>query len=165
MSDAPGTVTGMESASKGGNPFTTLAQRPRLMLVLLAGWSILTVLTQTLTSSSIFLENHSADGLELDGLLGGLALGWQGIPLAAIYIYSFRNPGRYRPVFLLALIHMGALSAAQLYHLLIRGNFTIESVFVPLVGSVALGALVLVHLFQPREEPPAPHLADEHHPH
>ena len=156
MSDAPGTATGMESASEGGNPFTTLAQRPRLMLVLLAGWSILTVLTQTFTGSSIFLENHGTSDLKLDGLLGGLALGWQGIPLAAIYIYSFRNPVRYRPVFLLALIHMGALSAAQLYHLLFTSNFTIESVLVPLIGSVALGALVLLHLLQPQEEPQAP---------
>ena len=155
MSDAPGTATKMKSASKGGNPITALAQRPRLMLLLLAGWSILTVLVQTFTSSSIFLENHSTNELELDGALGGLALGWQGIPLAAIYIYSFRNPVRYRPVFLLALIHMGALSAAQLYHLLIAGDFTIESVFVPLVGSLALGALVLLHLSQPQEEPQA----------
>ncbi len=160
MSDAPGTATEMKSASKGGNPFTALAQRPRLMLLLLAGWSILTVLTQTFTGSSIFLEDHGRSELELDGALGGLALGWQGIPLAALYIYSFRNPVRYRPVFILALIHMAALSAAQLYHLLITGDFTIESVFVPLIGSVALGALVLLHLLQPQEEPQARHLAD-----
>ncbi len=160
MSDAPGTVTRMEPAGEGGNPFITLAQRPRLMLLLLAGWSILTVLVQTFTSSSIFLENHSSSELELDGALGGLALGWQGIPLAALYIYAFRNPVRYRPVFILALIHMGALAAAQLYHLLITGDFTIESVFVPLVGSLALGALVFVHLFQPRDEQPAPQSVD-----
>ena len=156
MSDAPGTATRMESASKGGNPVTALAQRPRLMLLLLAGWSILTVLTQTFTGSSIFLESHNTSELELDGALGGLALGWQGIPLAALYIYSFRNPVRYRPVFLLALVHMGALSAAQLYHLLIPGDFTIESVLVPFIGSVSLGALVLLHLSQPQEEPQAP---------
>lgn len=158
MSDAPATATAVEQT--GGNPFIRLAQRPRLMLLLLAGWSILTVLAQTFTSSSLLLENHSASELELDGALGGLALGWQGIPLAAIYIYSFRNPVRYRPVFTLALIHMGALAASQLYHLLITGDFTIESVIVPLVGSVALGALVFVHLFQPRDDPPAPHSAE-----
>ncbi len=75
MSNAPGTEAGVEPAGEGGNPFTNLAQRPRLMLLLLAGWSILTVL-------------------------------------------------------------------------------------VPFIGSVTLGALVLLHLLQPQEEPPAPRPAD-----
>ena len=156
MSEAPATATGVEQAGTGGNAVVALAQRPRLMLLLLAGWSILTVLAQTFTNSSLLLENHSSSELELDGVLGGLALGWQGIPLAALYIYSFRNPVRYRPVFFLALIHMSALATSQLYHWLITGDYTIESIFVPLVGSAALGALVLVHLLQPQDEPPAP---------
>ena len=160
MSEAPATAPGVEQAGKGGNAVVTLAQRPRLMLLLLAGWSILTVMAQTFTSSSLLLENHSSSELQLDGVLGGLALGWQGVPLAALYIYSFRNPVRYRPVFFLALIHMGALAASQLYHLLITGDYTIESVIVPLVGSVALGALVFVHLLQPQDDPPAPRPAD-----
>ena len=160
MSDAPGTATGVEPAGDEGNAFIRLAQRPRLMLMMLAAWSILTVMAQTFTSSSLFLENHSSFELELDGALGGFALGWQGIPLAVLYVYCFFDPPRFRPVFFLALIHMGALAAAQLYHLLITGDFTIESVIVPLVGSVALGALVFVHLFQPRDEPPPPRPAD-----
>ncbi len=160
MSDAPGTATGVEPAGEGGNPFITLAQRPRLMLLLLAGWSILGVLTEAFTSSSLFVENHNPGELDLDGALGGFALGWEGIALAAIYIYSFRNPDRHRTVFVLALIHMGALAASQLYHWLITGDFTFESIIVPLAGSAALGALVFVHLFQPRDEPPAPRPAD-----
>ena len=166
MSDAPGTVTGMEPASDGGNAFIRLAQRPRLMLLLLAGWSILGVMAQTFTSSGLFLENHLATlekgtlELQLDGALGGFALGWQGIPLAAIYIYAFRDPSRHRPVFFLALIHMGALAASQLYHWLGTSDFTFESIIVPLAGSAALAALVLVHLFQPRDEPPTPRPAD-----
>ena len=114
MSDAPATATGVEPAGDEGNAFIRLAQRPRLMLMMLAGWSILSVMAQTFTSSSLFLENHSSFELELDGALGGFALGWQGIPLAALYIYCFFDPPRYRPVFFLALIHMGTLSAAQL---------------------------------------------------
>ncbi len=166
MSDAPGTATGVEPADEGGNAFITLAQRPRLMLLLLAGWSILGVMAQTFTSSGLFLENHLATlekgtlELELDGALGGFALGWQGIPLAALYIYCFRDPARYRPVFVLALIHMGALAASQLYHWLITSDYTFESIIVPLAGSAALAALVFVHLFQPRDEPPAPRPAD-----
>ena len=164
MSDAPETATGVEPAGDSGNAFISLAQRPRLMLLLLAGWSILSVMAQTFTSSGLFLENHLASpgegNLELDGALGGFALGWQGIPLAALYIYAFRDPSRHRPVFFLALIHMGTMAASQLYHWLITGDFTFESVIVPLAGSTALAALVSVHLFQPRDEPPAPRLAD-----
>ncbi len=162
MSDAPGTAMGVEPAEENGNAFIRLAHRPRLMLLLLAGWSILSVMAETFTSSGIFLENHLATldkgtlELELDGALGGFALGWQGIPLAALYIYCFRDPPRYRAVFFLALIHMGALAASQIYHWLITSDFTFESIIVPLAGSVALGALVFIHLFQPRDEREAP---------
>ncbi len=166
MSDAPGTATGVEPAGDGGNAFITLAQRPRLMLLILAGWSVLSVLAETFTSSGLFLENHLATlekgtlELELDGALGGFALGWQGIPLAALYIYAFRDPPKHRAVFFLALIHMGALAASQLYHWLVTSDFTFESIIVPLAGSAALAALVFLHLFQPRDEPATQHPAN-----
>ena len=160
MSDAPGTATGVEPAGDGGNAFIRLAQRPRLMLLMLASWSILSVMSQTFTSSSLFLENHNPGELDLDGALGGFALGWEGIPLAAIYIYAFRDPSRHRPVFFLALIHMGTLAASQLYHWLITSDYTFESIIVPLAGSATLAALVFVHLFQAREEPLAPRPVD-----
>jgi hypothetical protein len=149
----------MQPADEDGNAFKTLAHRPRLLLLILAGWSILSVMAETFTSSGLFLENHLAvpgQGtleLELDGALGGFALGWQGIPLAALYIYCFRDPPKYRPVFFLALIHMGTLAASQLYHWLVTSDFTFESIIVPLAGSAALAALVFLHLFQPRDEP------------
>ena len=171
MSDAPGTATGVEPAGDEGNAFIRLAQRPRLMLMMLAGWSILGVMAQTFTSSGLFLENHRATlekgtlELQLDGALGGFALGWQGIPLAVLYVYCFFDPPRYRPVFFLALIHMGTLAAAQLYHWLITSDYTFESILVPLAGSAALAALVFVHLFQAREEPSVPRPVDEHHAH
>lgn len=154
MSDTPergagGTFTQQEDK---GNAFITLAQRPRLMLLLLAAWSLLGVLVETFTGSGLFLEDHRANELDLDGALGGFALGWEGIPLAALYLFCFRDPPRYRPVFLLALIHMGALSVSQLYHWLGTGDFTFESVAVPLIGSVTLAVLVLVHMFQPQDE-------------
>ncbi|MEX0684047.1 MAG: hypothetical protein WD904_01770 [Dehalococcoidia bacterium] len=155
MSDAPGTgATGGAEKYDRGNAFIGLAQRPRLMLLLLAVWSLLGVLTQTFTSSGVFLENHNKGELSLDGALGGFAFGWEGIPLAALYIFCFRDPARYRPVFLLALIHMGALSVSQLYHWLGTEDFSFESVVVPLAGSLTLMALVLIHMFQPDEEKP-----------
>jgi hypothetical protein len=130
------------------NPILHFLQRPRIMLILLAIWSVLSVLAQTFTSSGIFLDAHD---VELDGALGGFALGWEGVPLACVYIYAIRDPLRHRPVFILALIHMGAMAASQVYHLG-TGDYSFESVAVPLFGSAGLGALVFLHLFNPRTE-------------
>lgn len=156
MSDQPTSEPRIEDEGRGA--VTTLAQMPRVLLLMLAGWSLLGVLTETFTSSPLFLENHhKVDGenleLELDGALGGFALGWEGIPLAALYIYCFRNPHRYNAVFVLAIIHMAALSASQLYHWIGTSDFSFESIVIPLVGSAFLGLLCFVHMFQPRDEP------------
>jgi len=129
------------------NPILHFLQRPRIMLLLLAAWSILSVLAQVFTKSGLFLDAHD---IELDGALGGFALGFEGIPLAAVYIYAFRDPHQHRPVFILALIHMAAMAASQVYHLG-TGDFSFESVAIPLFGSAGLGALVFLHLFSPRE--------------
>lgn len=132
------------------NPVLTFLQRPRIMLVMLAGWSLLSALTQFFTQSSWFFDN---DGREIDGALAGFALGWEGIPLAAVYIYSMGDAVKRRPVFLLALLHMTTLGASQIYHLG-TGDFSFESVVVPLFGSAGLALLVFLHLFGPKEEAP-----------
>lgn len=133
------------------NAALTFLQRPRIVLLMLALWSILGVLTETFTSSGLFLEDHRFGELALDGALGGFALGWEGIPLAALYIYCFRNPDRYVRVFFLAVIHMGALAVSQVFHLA-TGDFSLESVVVPLAGSIALGAAAFVNVFKDRSE-------------
>lgn len=132
------------------NPVLTFLQRPRIMLILLAAWSVLGVLAQFFTESQFFFDN---DGKEIDGALAGFALGWEGIPLAAVYIYSLGDPVKRRPVFLMALLHMGSLAASQVYHLG-TGDFSFESVVVPLVGSIGLAGLVFVHLFGDKEPKP-----------
>lgn len=129
------------------NPILSFLQRPRIMLLMLAAWSLLGVVTQVLTANSIFLDNHN---VEMDGALGGFALGFEGIPLAAVYIYAIKDPKQHRNVYLLGLIHMAALVAAQIYHLG-TGDFSFESVAIPLFGSAAIGALVFIHLFAPKE--------------
>lgn len=135
------------------NPVLTFLQRPRIMLILLAAWSILGVLAQSLTNNGLFMDNHN---VEIDGALAGLALGWQGIPLAAVYIYSLRDPIRHRPTFLMALLHQGSLAASQVYHLG-TGDYSFESIIIPLAGSLGLAALVFVHLFGEKEpQAPAP---------
>jgi hypothetical protein len=151
MSEHPGTgqtagTTRVIYTGDEPNPILHFLQRPRIMLLLLAGWSLLGLVTQVFTSSSLFFDNHDH---EIDGALGGFALGWEGIPLAAVYIYCLRDPLKHKAVFVLALIQMASLAASQLYHLG-TGDFSFESIIVPLAGSAGLGALVFLHLFHPR---------------
>src|SRR3989304_3948105 len=83
------------------NPFWTTLRQPRVVLVLLAVWEIIGALTEFFTSSGLFVNLH---GRELDGALGGRALGWESIPLAVLYLYCARDPERYHRVFWLPLV-------------------------------------------------------------
>ena len=139
------------------NPFWTTLRQPRVVLILLAVWAIIGALTEFFTSSGLFLDLHNR---ELDGALGGRALSWEAIPLAVLYLYCSRDPVRYQRVFWLALIEQGAAIVANVYHWG-AGDFSFESVFIPIVVATALGLLVFLHLFQPREPdvvtaPPSP---------
>ncbi len=128
------------------NPFWVALRQPRAVLVLLAVWAIIGALTEFFTSSGLFVDLH---GLELDGALGGRALSWEAIPLAVLYLYCSRDPVRYQRVFWLALIEQAAAIVANVYHLG-AGDFSLESVLIPIVVAGALGVLVFLHLFQPR---------------
>jgi hypothetical protein len=131
------------------NPVMSFIQRPRIMLVILAVWSLLGFVTELADDSPFFVDTHSR---ELDGALGGLALNWEGIPLAVLYVYCARDPDRFHGVFWLALIALGASVVSNLYHWLVTETFSFESVVAPLAVSAALGTLVFIHLFAPREE-------------
>ena len=152
MSDRPeaGAEVGTRGIYTGAepNPVLTFLQRPRIVLLMLAVWSLLGTLTEFFTQNSVFLDNHD---LEMDGAIGGFAFGWEGIPLAVLYVYCFRNPDRFGRIFWLAMIHMGSLAASQLYHLG-TGDFSFESIVVPLAGSLALGAFSFVNVFKARDE-------------
>ncbi|MEX0799699.1 MAG: hypothetical protein WD379_00610 [Dehalococcoidia bacterium] len=133
------------------NTFLDTLRQPRIVLLLLAGWAIVGALTEFFTSSGLFVDLR---GVELDGALGGRALGWEQIPLAALYLYCARNPARYHRVFWLALIEQGAAIAANLYHLG-AGDFSAESVIIPLAGAATLAVLSFLNVFQsttPEEE-------------
>ena len=135
-----------------GNPFWTTLRQPRVVLILLAGWAIIGALTEFFTSSGLFIDLHNR---ELDGALGGRALSWEAIPLAVLYLYASRDPVRYQRVFWLALIEQAAAMAANVYHLG-AGDFSLESVIIPIAVAGALFLLVFLHLFQPKEpEEPA----------
>jgi hypothetical protein len=129
------------------NPFWITLRQPRVLLILLAVWAIIGALTEFFTSSGLFVDLH---GVELDGALGGRALSWEAIPLAVLYLYCSRDPVRYQRVFWLALIEQAAAIVANVYHLG-AGDFSLESVLIPVVVAGALGVLVFLHLFQPKE--------------
>ena len=95
---------------------------PRVTLFILAGWSVLAALTQVFVNSPLFLDIHDA---ELDGALGGLALSFNAVPLAVLYVYCARDPVRYHAVFWLALVHQGAMAAGNLYELAI-GTYSVR---------------------------------------
>ncbi len=128
------------------NPFWLTLRQPRVVLILLALWAIVGALTEFFTSSSLFVDLPA----ELDGALGGRALSWEAIPLAVLYLYCSRDPVRYHRVFWLALIEQAAAIFANIYHLG-AGDFSLESVFIPIAVATALGLLVFLHLFQPKE--------------
>jgi hypothetical protein len=133
------------------NPFWTTLRQPRVVLILLAVWAIIGAITEFFTSSGLFVD---LEGDELDGALGGRALSWEAIPLAVLYLYCSRDPVRYHRVFWLALIEQVAAIVANIYHLG-AGDFSFESVFVPILVASALALLVFLHLFQPKEAEPA----------
>ncbi len=135
----------------GENRFLTTLRQPRVLLILLAVWAIIGALTEFFTSSGLFVDLR---GHELDGALGGRALSWEAIPLAVLYLYTSRDPVRYQRVFWLALVEQGAAILANVYHLA-AGDFSIESVIIPIAGAAALGVLVFLNLFEPKEPEPA----------
>ncbi|MCH8346055.1 MAG: hypothetical protein IIC87_03880 [Chloroflexi bacterium] len=127
------------------NPFWLTLRQPRVLLILLALWAIVGALTEFFTSSSLFVDLPA----ELDGALGGRALSWEAIPLAVLYLYCSRDPVRYQRVFWLALIEQAAAIFANIYHLG-AGDFSLESVFIPIAVAGGLALLVFLHLFQPK---------------
>jgi hypothetical protein len=156
MSQLPGARGGAGDygfeKSLGDNAFIQFVQKPRTLLILLAAWEVVGFLTEFFTSSPLFLENHGDGELALDGVLAGRALGWESIPLAVLYIYCARDPARYPRIFWLAMIEQAAAIAAHLYHWLITGDFSFESVFIPMAVAAGLGILSFLNVFEPREQ-------------
>ncbi|MCH8815768.1 MAG: hypothetical protein IH957_11890 [Chloroflexi bacterium] len=133
--------------ANGGNTFLNFVQQPRIVLIMLVAWSILTVITEAANQNGVFMD-IKVD--EIDGALGGLGLAWQGIPLAVLYADSARDPSRHRRIFWLALVHMGAAIIANGYHLG-KGDFSIESIILPVAIAGTLFVLSFLQIFQPRE--------------
>ena len=135
------------------NAILNFVQQPRVLLILLAAWSFLGFLTQVIVNSALFIEKHGEGDVNLDGVLGGLALSWQGLPMAVLFLYCARDPDRYRAVFWLALIASCATVASGLYHWLVTDLYSIESVLIPVGVSAGLAVLVFLQLFAGKETP------------
>jgi hypothetical protein len=153
MSANPGTGEGEGTTAiftgDQPNPVLAFLQQPRILLTMLAGWSLLAAVTESFTSSALFLDNKDR---EIDGAMGGFGFGWEGVALAVLYLYCARAPAKFPGIFWLALINMGAMALSQVYHWLITDDFTFESIVIPLVGSLALAALSFVNVFQAKQE-------------
>lgn len=121
-------------------------RQPRITLLILAAWSLLASVTQLFVNSSLFLDIHEQ---ELDGLLGGLALSFNAIPLALLYLFCARDPKRYHQVFWLSMVHQAAMAAGNIYQLAI-GTFSIESIIIPVTGAFLLAALSFIQVFEPK---------------
>ncbi len=139
------------ATSGGGNPFLNFVQQPRIILIMLIVWSVLTVITEAANQNGLFLDIRVD---ELDGALGGLGLSFQGVPLAVLYAASLRDPSADRRTFWLALVHMGAAIVANVYHLG-KGDFSIESIIIPVAVAGSLSLLSFLQIFQPREPAPS----------
>src|SRR3972149_9358809 len=131
----------------GENAVMRAVRQPRVLLLLLGIWDVIGAVTEFFTSSGLFVDLR---GVELNGALGGRALGWEAIPLAVLYFYCARTPARYRRVFWLALIEQAAAIVANVYHWG-AGDFSVESIIIPVGVAVGLGLLGFLHLFEPRE--------------
>ena len=123
-----------------------LGKRPRILLLLLAAWSVLAATAQVFVNSGFFLDIHD---IELDGAMGGFALSLQAVPLALLYLYCWRDPAHYHSVFWLALVHQVAIVAGVVYQWAI-GTFSFESIVIPLAGSLTLGLLSFLQIFEPK---------------
>ena len=133
-------------ASGGTNPVLEFIQHPRIVLVFLVAWSLLIVIAEAINQSSIFVDLPNG---KIHGALGGLALAWQGIPLAVLYADSARDPSRHRRIFWLALVHTGAAIVANVYHLA-GGDVSPESIILPVAGAGTLFVLSFLQIFQSR---------------
>ena len=133
------------------NALLNFLRQPRILLVMLAAWALVGFLVELAVGSALFVENHGDGDLQMDGALGALALNWEGLALACVYLYCARDPDRFHGVFWLALVALGASIASSLYHWLVTDTFSIESVFLPIAVSSGLAFLVFLNLFGARE--------------
>ena len=152
MPDARGGEIGPYDKPLGDNTLLQFLRQPRMLLILLAAWAIIGALTEAFSSSDFFLDLNDRD---LDGALAGRALGWESIPLAVLYLYCARDPGRFPRIFWLALIEQAVAIIACFYHWG-RGDLGGESILIPVIVSASLGALVFLHIVQEREPEPGP---------
>ena len=139
------TSTGEVQPAQPSPSVLEVLRQPRVMLVLLAIWDILGVITQLLSASFLF----DMEGAEASGIFGGRAFSASALIPAIVYLWSLRDPQQHRRVFWLALIEQVALILSAFYHRG-AGDITWAGAIVPSIISGALIFLIFPNLFQPR---------------
>jgi len=120
-------------------------RQPRVMLILLAIWDILGVITQLLSASFLF----DMEGKEASGIFGGRAFSASALIPAVVYLWALRDPQQHRRVFWLGLIEQVVLILSSFYHRG-AGDITWAGAIIPSIISGALIFLIFPNLFQPR---------------
>jgi hypothetical protein len=124
-----------------GRPNPSSQARLQLTLIALAAWNLLTFLLELASASVI-------DVGEIDGVLGGRAVGGATAVLGIAYIYAARNPVRYRFVLWLASLEQVVALFSMTFHWA-RNDVEFIEVVVPML--VAVGFLVLLMTNLPRQ--------------
>jgi hypothetical protein len=130
-------------------------RRPAVLLVLLATWDIVGAVVQLLGMGAFFELDQTADGI-----LAGQALGTAMVVPAVVYLYAARDVERFRRVFWLALIEHIVAIASYFYHWG-RDDIGIEGVVIPTVVSGGFLFLILLVMFVPQPQAPAPPAAGQ----
>ncbi len=127
----------------GENPLLRTIRGPRATLILLGAWSAVAAVL------SLFVD------AKIRGPSGGLALTWQWIPFAVLYLYCARDPERYRRVFWLALVQQASAIVGNVYHWG-AGDLTLGSIVISVAVAAGLTVLVFMNLFEHRATQPEP---------
>jgi hypothetical protein len=124
-----------------GRPNPSSQARLQLTLIALAAWNLLTFVLDLASASVI-------DVGDIDGVLGGRAVGGATAVLGIAYIYAARNPVRYRFVLWLASLEQFVSLFSMTFHWA-RNDVQCIEVVVPMF--VAIGFLTLLVTNLPRQ--------------
>ena len=121
-----------------GRPNPSSQARLQLVLIALAAWNLLTFLLELASTSVIDVQ-------DVDGWLGGRAVGGATAVLGIAYIYAARNPVRYRFVLWLASLEQIVSLFSMTFHWA-RNDIEFGEAALPMLVAVAFLVLLMTNL-------------------
>jgi hypothetical protein len=121
-----------------GRPNPSSQARLQLVLIALAAWNLLTFLLELASASVIDIG-------DIDGVLGGRAVGGATAVLGIAYIYAARNPVRYRFVLWLASLEQFVSLFSMTFHWA-RNDLALGEVVLPMLVAAAFLVLLMTNL-------------------